>query len=278
MRVTRLHPVERLGADGSRRRRADTVAGEEPLEIRVGGSPYAVTMRTPGADFDLVAGFLVSEGVVWRPEDVASIAYGPGVEADGRASYNVVDVTLAAGVAAPDPSLERHVYTSSSCGICGTASIEAVSRTSRFGVAADGLRVGLAELLARPDRLREGQQVFARTGGVHAAGLFVLGPDGVARLVCLREDVGRHNAVDKVLGWALREGRLPLAGHLLQVSGRASFELVQKACMAGVPLLAAVSAPSTLAVELAVEAGLTLVAFSRGDSVNLYARGDRVAA
>ncbi|RPF27542.1 formate dehydrogenase accessory sulfurtransferase FdhD [Georgenia muralis] len=278
MRVTRLHPVERLGADGSRRRRADTVAGEEPLEIRVGGSPYAVTMRTPGADFDLVAGFLVSEGVVGRREDLASIAYGPGVDADGRASYNVVDVTLAAGVTAPDPSLERHVYTSSSCGICGTSSIEAVSRTSRFDVAADGLRVGLAELLALPDRLREGQRVFARTGGVHAAGLFVLGSDGVARLVCLREDVGRHNAVDKVLGWALREGRLPLTGHLLQVSGRASFELVQKACMAGVPLLAAVSAPSTLAVELAVEAGLTLVAFSRGDSANVYARGDRVAA
>ena len=275
MRVTKLHPVLRLGADGSARRRTDTVAGEEPLEIRVGRAPYSVTMRTPGADFDLVAGFLVSEGVVWRRDQIASIAYGPGVGADGRASYDVVEVTLAPGVA-PE-GRERNVYTSSSCGICGTASIDAVTRTSRFDVAGDDVRVDLAQLLALPALLREGQRVFDRTGGVHAAGLFDVDGDGTARLVCLREDVGRHNAVDKVLGWALRADRLPLRGHLLQVSGRASFELVQKAVMGGAPLLTAVSAPSSLAVELAVEAGLTLVGFSRGEAVNVYAHPARIA-
>jgi FdhD protein len=275
--VTKLHPVLRLGADGSVRRRADTVAGEEPLEIRVGRSPYSVTMRTPGADFDLVAGFLVSEGVVWRRDQIASIAYGPGVGADGRASYDVVEVTLAPGVPPPHPSVERNVYTSSSCGICGTASIEAVTRTSRFDVAGDDACVALGQLLALPELLREGQRVFDRTGGVHAAGLFDVDEDGAARLVCLREDVGRHNAVDKVLGWALRADRLPLRGHLLQVSGRASFELVQKAVMGGAPLLAAVSAPSSLAVELAVETGLTLVGFSRGEAVNVYAHPRRIA-
>ncbi|KAE8762915.1 formate dehydrogenase accessory sulfurtransferase FdhD [Georgenia thermotolerans] len=276
MRATKRRPVVRLGADGARRARADTLAGEEPLEIRVAGAPYSVTMRTPGADFDLVAGFLVSEGVVWDAGHIASIGYGAGVNPDGSRSYNLVEVRLAPGVAPPSPDLARHVYTSSSCGICGTASIEAVTRASRFPVGGDGLRIRLDELLALGERLRRGQQVFDTTGGVHAAGLFAVDDDGTARLECLREDVGRHNAVDKAVGWALREGRLPLRRAVLQVSGRASFELVQKAHMAGVPALAAVSAPSALAVELAEECGITLVGFSRGESVNVYAGEQRI--
>ena len=276
MRATRRHPVVRLGADGSRRRRSDTLAGEEPLEIRVGGVPLSVTMRTPGDDVDLALGFLLSEGVLCSPDQVATVGYGPGVEADGTRSYNLLEVTLAAGVPAPDLSLERRVYTSSSCGICGTSSIEAVRKTTRFAVATDVLRIPLAEVLSLPDRLRERQGVFDRTGGVHAAALFQVDDDGPAELLCVREDVGRHNAVDKVLGWALRTNRLPARRCVLQLSGRASFELVQKAQMAGVPVLAAVSAPSALAVDLAAEAGMTLMGFSRGDSVNVYTGGDRV--
>nr|WP_240646174.1 formate dehydrogenase accessory sulfurtransferase FdhD [Georgenia sp. SYP-B2076] len=277
MRTTRLRPVLQLRADGTERRRADTLAGEEPLEIRVGGAAFSVTMRTPGDDFDLVVGFLLSEGVVWHPDQVAGVSYAAGVNPDGTASYDVVDVRLAPGVAAPSASLERHVYTSSSCGVCGTASIEAVTKASRFAVADDGCRVPLPVLLGLPERLRARQRLFDRTGGVHAAGLFVPDGDGGVDLVCLREDVGRHNAVDKVLGWALREGLLPLRGAVLQVSGRASFELVQKAHMAGVPVLAAVSAPSSLAIELAEETGLTVVGFSRGSSANVYSRPDRIA-
>ncbi|MDD9208111.1 formate dehydrogenase accessory sulfurtransferase FdhD [Georgenia sp. 10Sc9-8] len=276
MRATRRHPVVRLGADGSRRRRSDTLAGEEPLEVRVGGMSLSVTMRTPGDDVDLALGFLLSEGVLRSPDQVATVGYGPGVEADGTRSYNVVEVTLAAGVPAPDLSLERRVYTSSSCGICGTSSIEAVRKTTRYDVADDDLRVPLAEVLSLPDRLRERQGVFDRTGGVHAAALFRVEDDGPAELLCVREDVGRHNAVDKVLGWALRTDLLPARRCVLQLSGRASFELVQKAQMAGVPVLAAVSAPSALAVDLAAEAGMTLMGFSRGDSVNVYTGGDRV--
>ncbi|GGC77799.1 sulfurtransferase FdhD [Tersicoccus solisilvae] len=272
-RVTRL----RVGDDGAVEvnARADTIAGEEPLELRLNGRPFTVTMRTPGDDFDLAAGFLVSEGVVSSMDHIAGLRYGPGVHADGRASYNIVEVTLAPGVAPPDTSAERHVYTSSSCGICGTASIEAVTKTSAFDVARDGLRMTAAQLLALPEALRAEQSLFSSTGGVHAAGLFALDADG-PRLLCLREDVGRHNAVDKVVGWALRTNLVPARNTVLQVSGRASFELVQKAHLAGIPALAAVSAPSSLAVELADQAGITLAGFSRGRSVNLYTRADRV--
>lgn len=276
MRTTRRHPVLRLRADGGSDQRGDVLAGEEPLEIRVDGVPWSVTMRTPGGDFDLVAGFLVSEGVVWDVGQLATLSYGPGVAADGSPSYNVVDVRLAPGVTGPDASLARQVYTSSSCGICGTASIEAVTKASHHPVADDPVQIRLTELLTLPDRLRAGQRVFTATGGAHAAALFAVGPEGRTDLLCLREDVGRHNAVDKVVGWALREGRLPLRGTVLQVSGRASFELVQKARMAGIAVLAAVSAPSSLSVDLAHEAGMTLVGFSRGDSVNVYAGTGRV--
>lgn len=201
------------------------------MEIRVGGRPLTVTMRTPGDDFDLAAGFLVSEGVVHGAEDVAGIRYCAGATADGGNTYNVVDVGLAPGVAAPDASLERNFYTTSSCGLCGKASLDAVRTTAAWSVAEDPLSIGTDVLTALPDRLRAAQRVFDSTGGLHAAGLFTA--DGEP--VCLREDVGRHNAVDKVVGHALRSGLLPLRGSVLMVSGRASFELVQKAVMAGCP-------------------------------------------
>jgi FdhD protein len=276
-RVTQRRRVTRLTADGGVRERADTLAGEEPLEIRVGGRPLSVTMRTPGNDFDLVVGWLHGEGMLTGWEQVAKIDYRSGIGADGQRDYNVVDLTLAEGVAPPDPSLERHVYTSSSCGVCGTSSIEAVRRQGAHDLGADRTAYPLAELLALPDRLREAQAVFDRTGGVHAAGLFLAGSGGL-ELACVREDVGRHNAVDKVVGWALRERGMPLRGGVLQVSGRASFELVQKAALAGVPVLSAVSAPSSLAAELAEEVGMTLVGFNRGTSLNVYTGRQRVLA
>lgn len=278
-RVTQRARVARLRADGSVRERADVLAGEEPLEIRVNGRSFSVTMRTPGDDFDLAVGFLHGEGIVSSWADVAQIDYRSGIGADGMRDYNVVDVRLAEGVAPPDPSLERHVYTSSSCGVCGTASIDAVRRSGTHDLRADRTAYPLPELLALPDRLREAQAVFDRTGGVHAAGLFVPGDTGEGLvLACLREDVGRHNAVDKVVGWALRERGMPWPGSVLQVSGRASFELVQKAALAGIPLLSAVSAPSSLAVELAEEVGMTLVGFNRGESLNVYTGGHRIPA
>jgi FdhD protein len=252
--------------------RPDTVAAEEPLEIRLAGAPLAVTMRTPGHDFDLVHGFLATEGVIAGSEDIAGLRYCDSVDADGRNTYNVVDVDLAPGVPIPDTGLERNFYTSSSCGVCGKASIDAIRTKTRYDVAADGLRLPLEVLFTLPDRLRAAQEVFDKTGGLHAAGLFTA--DG--ELVALREDVGRHNAVDKVIGDGVREGRLPLAGHVLMVSGRASFELTQKAAMAGIPVLAAVSAPSSLAVELAREVGITLVGFLRGDGCNIYTHAERV--
>jgi FdhD protein len=254
--------------------RPDTLAAEEPMEIRVGGRPLTVTMRTPGDDFDLAAGFLVSEGVIHAADDVTAIRYCAGATADGGNTYNVVDLVLAPGVAAPDASLERNFYTTSSCGLCGKASLDAVRTSAAWSVAEDPLRVGPEVLTALPDRLRAAQRVFDSTGGLHAAGLF----SGDGELLCLREDVGRHNAVDKVVGHALRSGMLPLRGTVLMVSGRASFELVQKAAMAAIPVLAAVSAPSSLAVDLAAESGLTLVGFLRGTSMNVYTGTERLAA
>jgi FdhD protein len=265
-RRTKRTRVTRIAADGSRTTREDVVAVEEPLEIRINGTSFSVTMRTPGDDFDLVAGFLVSEGVIWSADQLAAMRYCSGVDESGQQTFNVIDAQLSAGTPPPDPSLERHVYTSSSCGICGTASIEAVHKSAHFGrVEADGFDHSALGRL--PDALRDRQKVFDSTGGVHAAGLFTHGGD----LLCLREDVGRHNAVDKVVGWALREGRLPLRGTVLQVSGRTSFELVQKAHMAGISILSAVSAPSSLAVEHAASAGMTLIGFNREGNFNVYA-------
>ena len=271
-RVTARRPVLRIDADRSVSR-PDTLVVEEPLEIRVGNRALVVTMRTPGDDMDLAAGFLVSEGVVSTGPHVRAMRYCAGATDEGVNTYNVLDVELDPTVAPPDPSLERSFYTTSSCGLCGKASLDAVRTTTSYDVSGDDLVVTPALLSGLPDRLREKQRVFDRTGGLHAAGLF----DRGGELLVLREDVGRHNAVDKVVGWALREDRLPLSGTVLMVSGRASFELVQKAWMAGIPCLAAVSAPSSLAVDLAAEAGMTLIGFLRGSSMNVYTGQHRVA-
>jgi formate dehydrogenase accessory protein FdhD len=260
-RVLRVPGPAGSGAEA----RADLLAVEEPLEIRVGGEPLAVTMRTPGDDIDLAAGFLVGEGVIAAPPDVTSIK---------MCDVNVADVALAAGVTLSGAGLRRTFLTSSACGVCGKDSIAALRVRASYDVSADPVRVSPGVLAGLPGRLRDAQRVFASTGGLHAAGLFTA--DGT--LLALREDVGRHNAVDKIVGWALREGRLPLAGCVLLVSGRASFELVQKALIAGVPVLAAVSAPSSLAAELAEESGMTLIGFLRGDSMNVYSSAVRLAA
>ena len=270
-RVTSRRRVVRL-VDDAATVRPDTLAVEEPLEIRVRGKSLAVTMRTPGDDFDLAAGFLVSEGVVRSPSDIVSIRYCAGATADGGNTYNVLDVGLADGVAPPDPSIERNFYTTSSCGLCGKASLDAVRTTATWQVAADPIRLDPKMITEFPTKLRAAQRVFDRTGGLHAAGLF----DADGNLLCLREDVGRYNAVDKVVGWATRNGRLPLTSTVLMVSGRASFELVQKAVMAGIPVLTAVSAPSSLAADLAEEMGVTLVGFLRGSSMNVYTGGHRL--
>ncbi|MDQ3856996.1 MAG: formate dehydrogenase accessory sulfurtransferase FdhD [Actinomycetota bacterium] len=236
----------------------DEVAVEEPLEIRVNGEAVAVTMRTPGHDEELALGFLVGEGL--RPSS-ASLT-------DDFAS-NAVEVT----VEAFDPGrLKRSFYTTSSCGVCGKGALEAVAvEAPRI---ASSFRMPAGAVAKLPDRLRVAQRTFAATGGLHATGLF----DAAGELVALREDVGRHNAMDKIVGWALGEGLLPLAGYALCVSGRLSFELVQKAAVAGCPLVAAVGAPSTLAVELARDRGLTLCGFVRDGRVNVYSERWRVTA
>ncbi|MER5905947.1 formate dehydrogenase accessory sulfurtransferase FdhD [Streptomyces mirabilis] len=275
-RVTERRKVIRI-RDGVISTRPDTLVAEEPLEIRLNGKPLAITMRTPGDDFALAAGFLVSEGVFGEADELQNIVYCAGATADGSNTYNVVDVRTAPGVVLPDITLERNVYTTSSCGLCGKASLDAVRTTARWaiddGADAPPVRLEPALLAGLPDRLRAAQRVFDRTGGLHAAALFT--EDG--ELLDVREDVGRHNAVDKLVGRALQRGDLPLSRTILLVSGRASFELAQKAVMAGIPVLAAVSAPSSLAVDLAAETGLTLVGFLRGPSMNVYAGEHRIA-
>jgi FdhD protein len=264
--------VLRVPVSGAADYRADLLAVEEPLEIRVDGEPLTVTMRTPGDDIDLATGFLFTEGLLTRLGDVREIR---------MCDENVAAVTVADDggrlrarvdeVNGFQPAA-RNFLTTSACGVCGKDSIEAIRVRSAFDVAADPVRVSPAVLAGLPDRLRDAQRVFSRTGGLHAAGLFT--PDGT--LLVLREDVGRHNAVDKVAGWALRSGLVPLTGHVLLVSGRASFELAQKALMIGLPVLAAVSAPSSLAVSLAEEGGMTLIGFLRGTTMNVYAGPQRV--
>ena len=289
-RITVRRPVTKLTVGADPIRRSDTLAVEEPLEIRVGGLSLAITMHTPGHDVELAAGFLVSEGVISRGDQFRSAIHcgGPGTggtgtggpitglsvgaPADGN-TYNVLDITLAPGVRPPDPDLARSFYTTSSCGLCGKASIDAVETVSAYDVAADPVTLDAATLVGFPGALRAQQALFDNTGGLHAAALF---DAATGELLVLREDVGRHNAVDKVVGWAVLNDRLPLRGVVLQVSGRASFELVQKAVMAGIPILAAVSAPSSLAVELAAASGLTLIGFLRGESMNIYTHDERV--
>jgi FdhD protein len=269
--MTTRRPVVRR-AGGRRTSRPDTLAVEEPLEIRIGGEPFTVTMRTPGHDVELALGFLVAEGVLRTRSDALTARHCPdaALDADGNPTHNVVEVLLGQGVAPPVRALHRVV--SSACGVCGAESVDAVRARGAADLSGDAVRLDPAVIADLPDRLRASQRVFDRTGGLHAAGLFT----AEGELICLREDVGRHNAVDKVVGWALLNDRLPLTGLVLQVSGRASFELVQKAWLAGCPVLAAVSAPSSLAVDLAAQAGMTLIGFSRGDSFNVYSRDERV--
>jgi FdhD protein len=250
------------------RDRRDRLAGEEPMEIRLAGpdgepAPVAVTMRTPGDDFELAAGFLVTEGLV-APGEILRVAYCDGLEGEQR--FNVVTVHSSATVTF-DP---RPLLATSACGVCGKTSLEAVE--VRCAPLPEGPRVGRSALLGMAPALRAAQAVFEATGGLHAAGLFT--PDG--RLLAAREDVGRHNAVDKVIGAAALACELPLHQRILMVSGRAGFEIVQKAAVAGIPVLAAVSAPSSLAVTSAERLGLTLVGFVRGDGFNIYSRPDRV--
>lgn len=246
------------------RRCADELALEEPLEIRVDTRPIAVTMRTPGHDDELAAGFLVAEGVITRRAHVAGIRPYPRNEGG-----HVLDVFLG-DVSVDFARLTRHVFASSSCGLCGKATIEAVRQqfprvSARFTVPAETLR-------ALPERLRAAQEGFGRTGGLHAAAVF----DAAGRLIVLREDVGRHNAVDKVLGHGLLNGLLPFERHVLVVSGRASFEILQKALAGRIPIVVAVSAPSSLAVEFARRTGQTLIGFAREDRMNIYAGASRV--
>ncbi|MCX4246130.1 formate dehydrogenase accessory sulfurtransferase FdhD [Paraliomyxa miuraensis] len=249
----------------------DEVVREEPLEIRIGGIPVAVVMRTPGHDEELVMGFLATEGVVDGPEAVGSVRHCTVVE-DPEVEGNVVQVTLREGIEVDWARLRRNLYASSSCGLCGKASIDQLML--RCEALQDDARIEVGSLYGLPARLETAQTVFARTGGLHAAGLF----DAEGEPLVVREDVGRHNAVDKVVGWASQRGLLPLRGHVLMVSGRVSFEIAQKTVVAGIPVLAAVSAPSSLAVELAKRAGMTLVAFLRGQRLSVYAGAERIVA
>lgn len=262
--------------DGTARRGRDAVATEEPLEIRLDirarVRSVAVTMRTPGDDFELAAGFLHGEGVVTHADDIQGMAYcqDPGV--DAAQSYNVVTVRLHPGATPDLRPLERHFMTTSACGVCGKATLEALQLRG-CPAPPTGLTVTREVIVSLPQQLRAAQPIFERTGGLHAAALFDL--DG--RLLALREDVGRHNALDKLIGWALLQRHLPLDRHIVLVSGRASYELVQKALAAGVPIVCAVSAPSSLAVQMARSFGMTLIGFLRAERFNVYAGAERLA-
>jgi FdhD protein len=257
--------------------RADLLAAEEPLGIRVDGTALTMTMRTPGDDVELAAGFLVGEAIVRGRDDITGMKVCDGTtcghldHGDGEIG-NIVDITLAPGVAVASGA-RRSFMTTSACGVCGKTSIDDIRVLPQAPLSADTTVFDPATITSLPDRLREAQRVFSSTGGLHAAGLFTQ----AGGLLVVREDVGRHNAVDKIVGWAVLQDKLPLAGCALLVSGRASFELVQKAVLAGIPLLAAVSAPSSLAADLAEEAGLTLIGFLRGQSMNVYTGAHRVA-
>ncbi len=263
-------PLRRVCWQGrTQREDTDEVVREEPMEIRIGGLPVAVVMRTPGHDEELTLGFLTTEGVIDGPGAVASVRHCSVVE-DPEAEGNVVQVVLRPGIEVDWARLRRNLYASSSCGICGKATLDQVM--VRHEPLEDDLRVEVSRLYGLVDQLESAQTVFARTGGLHAAGLF----DGDGQVLVVREDVGRHNAVDKVVGWALAQGRVPLRGHLLMVSGRVSYEITLKAVAAGIPVLAAVSAPSSLAVGLAERANLTLAAFLRGERLSVYAGAERI--
>ena len=272
-RPTSSTRVSAVVFDGGRRtRRSERLATEEPLEIRVEEPgreqrEVAVTMRTPGHDFELATGFLFTEGLIGGREDVRSVRYCAVDREEQR--YNVVSVTLAAPLR---QELDRNFYATSSCGVCGKATLDAIE--AHCAPIGGALRITPEFVVSLPDRLRTAQRVFDRTGGLHAAGLFpAAGGDAI-----VREDVGRHNAVDKVVGERMLAGALPLSGSVLMVSGRSSLEIVQKAAMAGVPVICAVSAPSSLAVAAAARFGITLIGFLRGERFNVYTGAERVAA
>src|SRR5579862_1557062 len=258
--------------DGNLQRKEDYLAAEEPLEIRIGDHPLSVTMRTPGDDLDLAAGFLLTEGLVQRAEQIVALEHDPGdPENSGANRGNVVRVALAPEAMPDFEKMRRHFFAASSCGICGKASIDSVRARSMQPPNPD-FRLDPRVLVTLPDVLRASQPVFGRTGGLHAAALF----DASGKLLVLREDIGRHNAVDKVIGWALRSGRMPLGDVAMLVSGRGGFEIIQKAIVAGLPVVASVSAPSSLAVQLARESGQTLVGFLRGRRFVIYSGDSRI--
>lgn len=263
--IVRFH-----SSDGSAERVKDVVSAEQPLEIRVRGQSVAITMRTPGHDRELAAGFAISEGLINEPSQLLEVDHCRREEAEHP--ENIVNLYLDASTPCDLEKLSRHVFASSSCGICGKASLEAI-RNLWPPVRSD-FRIGAAQVLSLPQQLWRAQAEFQRTGGLHAAALFDL--DG--RIVCVREDVGRHNAVDKVIGWSFLNGRFPLESCLLLVSGRASFEIMQKALAGRVPFVASVSAPSSLAVEFAKENAQTLAGFLRPDGFNVYSVPERIQA
>jgi FdhD protein len=277
-RAGRTVEVDLLALEGdSKNRKHDRVAGEEPLEIRLGAggatNTLAVTMRTPGNDFELAAGFLYGEGIVRSHDEIAELTYCLDPALDPEQRYNVVSVGLRGGARSLDLTrFERHFTMNSSCGVCGRAQLDSL-RERGVELIDDDVRVRAADLYALPERMREAQRVFASTGGLHAAALF----DERGTAVAVREDVGRHNAVDKLVGWGLLNDRLPFARCALMVSGRTSYEILQKAVVARAPIVASVSAPSSLAVELAREFDVTLVGFLRDGRANVYAAPQRIA-
>ncbi|MGH9737818.1 MAG: formate dehydrogenase accessory sulfurtransferase FdhD [Candidatus Acidiferrales bacterium] len=255
---------------GNLRRKEDYLATEDPLEIRIGEHPLSVTMRTPGHDLELAAGFLLTEGIVERREQILELEENAGKNPANRA--NAVRAMLAPEAMPDFAKMRRHFFATSSCGICGKASIETV-RARTLAPLSEGFVLDPEELIRMPESLRKSQAVFGRTGGLHAAALF----NAVGELLVLREDIGRHNAVDKVIGWGLLDGRVPLSSTVLLVSGRGGFEIVQKAIVAGLPVVACVSAPSSLAVQLAREVRQTLIGFLRGRRFVIYSGEERVA-
>ncbi|HEX2739887.1 MAG TPA: formate dehydrogenase accessory sulfurtransferase FdhD [Rubrobacter sp.] len=268
---TRIRVVE----EGRMRMRPDTLATEEPMEIRLLAGDtkqtVAVTMRTPGADFELAAGFLYGEGIVSSSDDILKISYCVDSDLDAEQRYNIVNVELRGNREYDLRPLERHFYTTSACGVCGKASLEQLELRG-CPIIPPGPTLTARTIYGMPEKLREAQGLFDVTGGLHAAALF----DNNGELIALREDVGRHNATDKLVGWALLEGRLPISDHVVMVSGRSSFEILQKCLTAGVPIVCAISAPSSLAVDVAKEFGMTLVGFLREGRFNVYAGSDRI--
>ncbi|MDQ2866198.1 MAG: formate dehydrogenase accessory sulfurtransferase FdhD [Candidatus Eremiobacteraeota bacterium] len=253
----------------------DRVVCEEPLELRAtgdfGARTLAVTMRTPGHDFELAAGFAFAEGVFDSQDDLEGLSYCVDRSVAEKQRFNIVNIALRAAIAPVLERHERHFVTNSSCGVCGRASIESLEERGITPLS-DGTRVSIETVYALPDRMREAQRVFSSTGGLHAAGIF----EGDGSLIVAREDVGRHNAVDKIIGWAIMQRRSPLTGTILCLSGRTSYEIVQKAAVARIPILCAVSAPSSLAIDMAQRFNITLLGFVRDGRANVYSAPDRI--